>query len=269
MGTGSLFLAVVIGVICLGAFIAGVVIAIRERSVKLLLLFLVILGFGAAILIPLMKSAQPSVDEIVPAESTGKANTMVPPAETTVPRQVNGQSMNLLDAGASGLITYSITGNDLSTVNLTLTLTGKKSLEVIIPAGTIFSADAENTQNMVVRVEQRILLNRANPEITVSIPAACINMSKEVPSEENRFNLTLSFAGGDLLKLVKHADFQNQTFRVQQFAIWTITDNPARDEYTGISSGGFGSGPNDEEINAIRALFKKAGINANAYWALQ
>ena len=62
--------------------------------------------------------------------------------------------------------------------------------------------------------------------------------------------------------------FGDETFRFQQFAIWTITDNPSRDEYVGLVYFGLGSGPSDEEMLTIDALFEAAGISTAKYQAL-
>ena len=57
---------------------------------------------------------------------------------------------------------------------------------------------------------------------------------------------------------------------MRKFAIWTITDNPERDGYIGIVTalGIFGSGHGDKEIEKIRVLFIKAGIQIGQYKAL-
>jgi len=55
---------------------------------------------------------------------------------------------------------------------------------------------------------------------------------------------------------------------VKKLAIWTITDNPERDECVGIGYWGIGTGPSDEEIERIRILFIKAGITISRYKAL-
>jgi len=75
---------------------------------------------------------------------------------------------------------------------------------------------------------------------------------------------------GDLVKLLYLPDFHEETSRVQQFAIWTITDNPERDGYMGIATGFqiFGTDPSDDEIDRIRVLFEKAGILTDKYKAL-
>jgi hypothetical protein len=65
-------------------------------------------------------------------------------------------------------------------------------------------------------------------------------------------------------------NFSEASARVKQFAIWTITDNPERGGYMGISTGflPYGSGPDDDEIEAIRTLFISAGISTGKYQAL-
>ena len=74
----------------------------------------------------------------------------------------------------------------------------------------------------------------------------------------------------DLIKLLNLTEFHEETFRVRQFAIWTITDNPERDGYIGIATSFqvFGTDPSDEEIDKIRNLFIDAGISVSKYKAL-
>jgi hypothetical protein len=64
-------------------------------------------------------------------------------------------------------------------------------------------------------------------------------------------------------------DFSKQSFRVQQFAIWTITDNPTRKGYVGLGTFVSGSGPSDAEMAKIKALFTAAGIDQKKYQALR
>jgi hypothetical protein len=94
-------------------------------------------------------------------------------------------------------------------------------------------------------------------------------MELDAPDENDTFTISIVPAPEDLIKLLNLPDFHNETFRVQQFAIWTITDNPPRDGYVGLGYFGFGSGPNDEEMQKIQALFEKAGIPTGKYQALQ
>jgi len=94
-------------------------------------------------------------------------------------------------------------------------------------------------------------------------------MELDMPGESDTFLIRSVPATEDLAKLLNLPDFADETFRVQQFAVWTITDNPTRDGYIGIGYFGFGTGPDDEEILRIQALFANAGISTDNYQALQ
>ena len=101
-----------------------------------------------------------------------------------------------------------------------------------------------------------------------SVSVACANMELDAPGENDALVMSSIPAQGDLVALLGLSRFGDETFRVQQFAIWTITDNPSRDGYVGLGSFGFGSGPSDEEILTIRVLFEAAGISTEKYRAL-
>jgi hypothetical protein len=55
-------------------------------------------------------------------------------------------------------------------------------------------------------------------------------------------------------------------FKVQQFAVWTVTENPSRDGYTG-PSGSFDGGPTPEEMAQIKTLLTAADRNPADYRA--
>ncbi len=103
----------------------------------------------------------------------------------------------------------------------------------------------------------------------MTIQVACANMERGVPEESDGFTIRGAPVPEDLIKLLSLPGFLDETFRVQQFAIWTITDNPGRGEYVGLGYFGAGSGPSDEEMQRIRALFNQAGIPIERYRALQ
>ena len=137
----------------------------------------------------------------------------------------------------------------------------------ILP-GLIFEAGASGVQNMVVIGHTVVLLSEGETD-DVNVPVACSNMNLDMPSEENGFTIRREATNPDLLKLLNLPAFENQDFRVQQFAIWTISDNPARDDYVGLGYYGVGSGPDDEEMQLIRSMFEQAGIDTGQYRALQ
>jgi hypothetical protein len=65
--------------------------------------------------------------------------------------------------------------------------------------------------------------------------------------------------------------FGEQPFRVDQFAIWTVIENPRRHDYVHLGTAFeiIGSGPSDEELGTIRDLFEEAGIDPADYRALR
>ncbi|HLE75565.1 MAG TPA: hypothetical protein VI864_05925 [Candidatus Bathyarchaeia archaeon] len=177
--------------------------------------------------------------------------------------------VELGEAVTSGLVEATISGDGLQRINITLRSTSDSPLEVTILPGTMFETQSAGIQSMVVREERVLSLKSRDSVLSRSVPVACATMELDQPDEKDPFTISTIPAPEDLVKLLNLPDFRNETFRVQQFAIWTITDNPPRDGYVGIGSFGFGSGPDDEEMQKIRALFEKAGIPADKYQALQ
>ena len=105
---------------------------------------------------------------------------------------------------------------------------------------------------------------------TLTLDVACASMHLDQPGSSDQFGLETAPSSSALSALLKVPDFSGQTFRVKQFAIWTITDNPPRDGFVRLGSiyTGMGSGPSDEEIAAIKQLFVKAGLDLSVYQAL-
>jgi hypothetical protein len=178
-------------------------------------------------------------------------------------------TVELGEAVAGGLVQATIAGDGLQRINITLRSTSDSPLEVTILPGTMFEAQSAGVQSMVMREERMLSLKSRDSVLSRSVPAACATMELDQPDENDAFTISMVSASEDLIKLLNLPDFHNETFRVQQFAIWTITDNPPRDGYVGIGSFGFGSGPDDEEMQKIQVLFEKAGVLTDKYRALQ
>jgi hypothetical protein len=109
----------------------------------------------------------------------------------------------------------------------------------------------------------------ADLEIEFEVSVACGNMQLDGPEGGEIYTLSQDEANEDLVKLFALPVFHEQTFRVLQFAIWTITDNPSRDGYVRLGYFGTGSGPNDEEMALILEIFVEAEIPLERYQALQ
>ncbi len=272
MPTSSILLAIscVIGI----GSMAVLAIAIRKRlwlegAASVLLAGVVLSLLIPTFLMQTRSSSQPTAQAIADlnAQPAARAEAQAK-ASAEAQAATREASISLDDAVAQGLVTIATDGNGLDSVELTLSARRPGSLVVTIPAGTIFAATSGGVQNMVVREEQTVVLEGADAEVSLTVPAACINMTLEAPLTGNHFSLG-GPAGGDLARLVNLPTFRERPFRVQQFAIWTITDNPAPDEYAGIGSYGMGSGPSQEEMQLVRALFAEARISTNKYQALR
>jgi major membrane immunogen (membrane-anchored lipoprotein) len=177
---------------------------------------------------------------------------------------IEGKNQGLLDVSAYGT-------DSLDEITLHVTSKSGKPLRVTITAGTIFEPGQSSVQSMLVTVGRKILLDPFE-SISLEIDAACGNMERSQPGEDDSLTLKSITSRQDLSLLLSLPDFASEPFRVQQFAIWTITDNPTRNGYTHLTSGLFdywGSGPSDEEIQEIKVLFQEAGISLNKYQALR
>jgi len=177
-------------------------------------------------------------------------------------------AVGLIEAVADDLVEATISGDGLQSIDITLKSVSDDPLEVSISRGTIFGAQSAGVQSMVVIREEVLFLKSRGSVSSGSIYVACASMELDMPDKNDTFTISMDPASEDLIKLLNGPDFNNETFRVKQFAIWTITDNPTRHGYVGLGSFGFGSGPSDEEMGRIKILFENAGISTYKYQAL-
>ena len=160
-----------------------------------------------------------------------------------------------------------LTGNGIQTMDLSLSSKSRSVLDVTVDAGMIFEANSPNVQSMVATSTADVTLNPGDSEVSLTVDVSCTNMNLEAPAQGDTFYVQASHSR-DLRRLVNLADFQQASPQVQQFAVWTITDNPTRDGFVELCSTGC-SGPTDDEMNQIRQLFTEAGITASKYAAFQ
>lgn len=169
---------------------------------------------------------------------------------------------------SSGLVSASITGNGLQLIDVEIRSTAETRIYLTIPVCTIFDAQSVSVQNMVTRVEKELIINPEEIR-TLTIAAACANMMRDTPEETDQFNVMLVSPPEDLVKLLNLNDFTDFSARVQQFAIWTITDNPTPSGYIQLGYDNTFSGPSEQEMQTIEELFNKAEINTQNYNAFQ
>jgi hypothetical protein len=176
----------------------------------------------------------------------------------------------LRQALADGLVSVTGTGDGLQSLDLEVTSEVDFDLDVSIEVGTQLEPGVRGTQLMVVIDGQTVSL-AANATVDITLDVACAEMHQDQPTGDDTFHVLDNAPVADLVRLLESPDFSDQSGRVQQFAVWTITNNPRRNDYVGLTSGFdiFGTGPDDDEITAIRDLFDTAGIDTTKYRALK
>ncbi len=214
------------------------------------------------------------VDPDVPGGSAKPGQTSEPGATVkpgaTVTPGVASRSVELRQALRQGLVSVTGTGDGLQSLDLELTSEVDEELSVTIEPGTLVDPAARATQTMVVVAEAVVDLKAMATE-EISLDVACAQMRQDQPSSSDSFTVRLTDPEADLVHLLGVPEFTAETFRVQQFAVWTITNDPKRNGYVGLTSGFeiYGSGPSDEELASIKALFESAGIDSHKYRALR
>lgn len=180
--------------------------------------------------------------------------------------------VGLLEAINKGMIKVKVTGAGLESIGIEIESQVEFNLEIEIQPGILFYSNSSSTQNMISTGTTTVTVE---PELSVStsVNVACTEMDKDTPESENNFTVGQASKVSDLYRLVNCPKFSNATFRVQQYSVWTITDNPATYEYVGLTSGfgfdSFGSEPSEDEFNEIKTLIKECGINPYKYEAFK
>jgi hypothetical protein len=181
-------------------------------------------------------------------------------------------TVDLDEALARNLVRATVSGDSLQFVEMTLESIAEELLDnllqVAIPVGTVFEAQSSGLQDMVVIESTVFELESVGDILSDLVSVACKSMLDDAPSGDDELVVSSEPVSADLGLLLGLSDFQDETFRVQQFAIWTITDNPTRYEYVNLGTFMYGSGPSDEEMSKIQDLFNSAGISTSKYYAL-
>lgn len=174
-----------------------------------------------------------------------------------------GRSIALHDAIQKGIVIATARGSGLENVDVELLTQSDEPIQVCIPAGTRFLSDG-SVQNMVARRSISRSLERGVTS-KVSVLAGCMNMHRDEPGPAHLLTIEAPIEESDLQRLITHPEFPIAPFRTQQFAIWTVTDNPST--YVGIGGFGFGSGPTDAELKDIKRLLDDAAIDSTKFIA--
>jgi hypothetical protein len=203
-----------------------------------------------------------------PTPTSAQIQTATPTLTSPTSTPTNWKVVDLIKAVLEDLVEETISGDGLEEIDITLKSKSTDPLKVTIELGTMFQAQSANVQNMVMIEEKIIYLESPEDVISDVIDVCCAAMELTVPQGNDKFTVSNTPSQTDLMKLLNLSSFAKETFRVKQFAVWTITDNPPRNGYVGLGYYGFGSGPRDEEMSTIKALFQNAGVQSSKYQAL-
>ena len=200
------------------------------------------------------------------ADSTPESTDAWPAEPTASPVP---PAIELSAAISADKIAITLRGESLQGLELTVESKIDTAIRVVVNPATVFVPRASGTQAMVV-IEKEVVTLEPEAKVEVELEVACAEMHDETPTSEDGFRLASTRPPSDLVKLLKLPSFGDEDFRIQQFAVWTITDNPSRTGYVGLSSSdGSGGQPTSAELGRVAALFADAGIPAGHYRALR
>jgi hypothetical protein len=177
-------------------------------------------------------------------------------------------AIELSAAIAADKIAITVRGESLQGLELTLESRIDTTIRVVVNPATMFVPGASGTQTMVV-IEKAVITLEPETKLEVELDVACAQMHDATPTSKDGFRIAAKSSPADLVKLLRIPAFGDESFRVKQFAIWTITDDPTKAGYVGLESSEFSGGPTSGELDRIAALFAEAGIPAGHYRALR
>ncbi len=199
----------------------------------------------------------------IPTEPATAEPTLAPTPE---PTPTPARAVDLRKAVAAGEIAVTGTGDGLQRLDVRIRSKAREPLRVVVNPGTVFDAGRSSTQAMVVVAKAIVPIEPGATE-SVTLDVACSEMHKDQPGSNDSFKLVKRSLPKDLTALLALEGFPAADFRVQQFAIWTILDDPTRDGFVRLGTFGVGSGPSSKEISADPEALRGSGDRPDAYRA--
>lgn len=120
-------------------------------------------------------------------------------------------------------ITVSVTGNTINHTDVRITNETNTTVTAMIDHGTWFESNSSSAQNMLVTSNRTVEL-ASNETRTISVPTACMNMSRDIPDSSTTFSVGYD-PSSTLAMLAKYVDENDCVYEVIQSAVWIITDN--------------------------------------------
>ena len=198
---------------------------------------------------------------------TTVATTVPATTPTTLSRNAPPARVDFADAVSRGILSAEVRGNSLTNVQLAVTSSAAENLLVTIAPATFFESQSAGVQNMVSTGSQEFRISPGQ-RISQSVNAACANMRLDTPAAANTFAVSGQHSA-EMAALLGVPSFNREPFRIKQFAVWTISDNPSRNGFTGLTGTGGSGPPTDAEIARIQELFRAAGLDPAQWRALR
>lgn len=136
---------------------------------------------------------------------------------------------DLVDLLATRQVEAEVTGESIEFVNVKLRRLVPAAIKVGIPVGLYFVSRNSSAQNMV-STEARSVLLRDSQWVSVMIPAACTNRSRDIPEGADRFDVARSPQQAELARLMPMLSRAKANFAVTQAAVWIVTDDADYDD---------------------------------------
>jgi len=174
--------------------------------------------------------------------------------------------LTLAQAIDQRLLDVSFQGMDLMTVLADVRRLPDRPLRLAIMPGTLLTPeDADGRyQDVVVREKRVLQIPAKGTAVGFRIPVLALSMTREVPTG---VALRPGNAAADkaVLTLLATPRFAQMRPALQQYAVWTLTDNPAFNEFVGIYSGSGRGQPNRQDVSALAQVFRDAGLDTTKY----
>lgn len=170
-------------------------------------------------------------------------------------------------AVARGLVEFDAYGAGLEDLVFIVRSRGPEAVTVDVEAGTRFLPRKSNVQSMVVR---RTMTLHVYPGVvaTERLPVACADMRLKTPSADDTFP-TVDRGSDKIRALMATSSFAASPFRVQQFAVWIVSENPTIKSIPAIGMAYLGEGPSKTELDEIRRILIDARMDPNWFVALR
>lgn len=134
---------------------------------------------------------------------------------------------NLMEFAQHGALIGRITGKSIREIIINIENTTKSRLIVNLPLGLYFMTNSGNIQNMVLTESMSVSVGAGEIQI-ITVTAACMNIYKDIPGNEDLFYLSMLEESDPLLKLLEILGDNSSVFEVVQAAIWHLRDNPGK-----------------------------------------